>query len=67
MITVRLMNEFIKIQENSSLETVLQQKGFGKTGYAVIVNNQFIPMSLSMTTILNENDEIEIIIPMQGG
>jgi sulfur carrier protein len=36
-------------------------------GFAVAVNQQFIPRSLYENTTIDANDCIEVVAPMQGG
>jgi sulfur carrier protein len=35
--------------------------------FAAAVNAQFVPKSLYAQTILNENDQIDLIVPITGG
>lgn len=35
--------------------------------FAIAVNMEFIPRSLYAETVLQENDKLEIVQPMQGG
>lgn len=67
MIPVRLNNEVLEVKKNSSLSELLLKEGYTKRCFAVALNRQFIPAEQHSSTILQENDWIEIIVPMQGG
>ncbi len=50
-----------------SITTLLKRKGFEDKKIAIAINGQFIPKSSYCTHIINENDDVEIVAPMQGG
>ena len=66
MISVHFNDEVITI-EKCSLAQLLEQMEMQNKGYAVMLNRSFIPLSEHQRTILQENDKIELIAPMQGG
>lgn len=67
MMSIRLNNEVIKILKNQSLLHLLTEKGYTNNRYAVALNHHFVPRTQHAKTFLQENDAIEIIVPMQGG
>jgi len=67
MISIHFNDEIIEIEPNCSLANILEAKGYQDPGFAVALNRHFIPRKQHVNTILNSNDIIEIIVPMQGG
>ena len=53
--------------DNIDLENALIKWGYGLETFAVAINKQFVPRSKYAMTLLNANDHIEIVTPMQGG
>lgn len=61
-------NEKIKVEENTTLQQLLQQiRGEKLNGLAVAVNNAVIPRSQWEKKQLNLNDNVLIIQATQGG
>jgi sulfur carrier protein len=50
-----------------NITNFLHDKGFADKKVAVAINGQFIPKSSYDEHIINENDDVEIVAPMQGG
>jgi sulfur carrier protein len=67
MITIYLNNQKHQINSNQSLQAFLLARNHKELHFAIVINNQFIPRTYYSTTLLDENDQIEIIVPMQGG
>lgn len=67
MIKIRLNDEAITIAANQTLLTLLQSKGYDQPYYAIAMNHCFVAQSQHATTIVEENDVIDIVTPMQGG
>lgn len=67
MISVRLRDAIIKIKHNTTLSQLLMKEGVSQQYHAVALNRQFIAAQNYSSTLLQENDRIDIIIPMQGG
>jgi sulfur carrier protein len=56
------------LSQPNSLADVLNECGYDHTlPFAVAVNHVFIPRQDYSNTLLNEDDEVEIVMPMQGG
>jgi len=43
------------------------EKGEFSPPYAVLLNDEFLPCSQYSNTWLNENDEIDVVMAIQGG
>ncbi len=50
-----------------SVADFLEREGFADKKIAVAINGQFIPKSEYDEHTINNDDEIEIVAPMQGG
>lgn len=59
--------EPLTLEKPSSINNLLEQHGYNGKLVAVAVNNEFLPKSAYTTTIIQDNDKIEIVAPMQGG
>ena len=55
------------IESQCTLHDLLIYKGIKSEFMALAVNNRFVPRALFKTTVLKEDDRINLIIPMQGG
>ena len=53
--------------QQTTLEELLIEQGYVDCSVATAVNDQFIPQANRKATILNDNDVIEVVAPMQGG
>ena len=67
MISIYFNDEVQQIESNQSLHDLLMQNNHAEQHFAVAINNQFIPRMAYSTTLLNPNDRVDIIVPMQGG
>ena len=54
-------------KDTPSVRALLKHEGFSEKKIAVAINGQFVPKSSYDEHIINENDDIEIVAPMQGG
>lgn len=57
----------ISTPDNVSLEAFLQQQSNLPDQFAIAVNQSFVAQSLYGATPLKNGDEIELLVPMQGG
>ena len=55
------------IDEATALSTLVKTHGNDEAAFAIAVNDTFIPRSDYESTILNDGDRVELLIPMQGG
>ncbi len=51
----------------SAVTDVLVELGYGNAKVATAINGEFLPASLRSATKLDENDQLEIVAPRQGG
>ncbi|APJ03993.1 sulfur carrier protein ThiS [Silvanigrella aquatica] len=54
-------------RNNLTLENIIKIEGMNTQGSALAVNYVFIPKQNHKTFLLKNKDEIEIVIPFQGG
>lgn len=67
MITIHFNGDLIHLPPDLTLAEALRTQGLSEGCFAVVLNRQVIPRSQYLTTSLNQNDRIEILLPMQGG
>ena len=67
MINVYVNQQSQKITTNLSLQELLEGLQNLTPQFAVAINDKFIPKSFYPTTVLQEDDQISIIVPQQGG
>jgi sulfur carrier protein len=67
MITVQLNGEKKTLTKRISLSDAINLWSPTEKNFAVAVNKQFIPKVLYPETQLVDGDDIELLIPMQGG
>ena len=57
----------ISTPDNVSLGEFLQLQSNLPDQFAIAVNKSFVAQSLYATTLLSNGDDIELLVPMQGG
>jgi thiamine biosynthesis protein ThiS len=67
MISIRINNELNTFEENSTLLALIEKNNSNNDYCAVALNGCFVSRAHYATTILKENDVIDIVTPMQGG
>ncbi len=55
------------LEKTLNVTALLQDNGYAGKHVAVAVNGDFVPKSEHGDYIIQDNDEIEIVAPMQGG
>ena len=55
------------LDEALSITELLSAQGFEGKTVAVAVNNTFVPKSAHEGHVLQDNDRVEVVAPMQGG
>lgn len=55
------------VTTSMQLDQLLELQGYVEQNFAVAVNKTFVPRQHYATTIIKENDKIDIVHPMQGG
>jgi sulfur carrier protein len=51
----------------TTLEDLLVEQGFGNCMVATAFNKCFVPIVERQTTLLNDDCEVDVVAPMQGG
>ncbi|AMP89783.2 thiamine biosynthesis protein ThiS [Legionella pneumophila subsp. pascullei] len=64
---IYLNDKIYTIQSSLSLSAFLKQLNYTQQHFAVAINNHHVPHNAYETTILQANDSIDILFPMQGG
>ena len=67
MITVKLNGEAKTVAPNQNLEQAILAWDLANQQFAIAVNENFVPQSLYVNTLLQEGDRVELLVPMQGG
>ncbi len=67
MINIKLNAKQIQIEKAMMLGEFLKINNYNFKGFAVAINREFIPRSQYDAHLINEDDDIEIVAPMQGG
>lgn len=65
--TIIFNNNQINIEHMYSLTQLLNEFGYHDKGFAVMLNQQFIPRIKYDDIFIKELDKIDILRPMQGG
>jgi thiamine biosynthesis protein ThiS len=53
--------------KRSSILALVQELGFETDSVAVACNGKFVPRTLWQSTIIQGDEQVEILSPMQGG
>ncbi len=67
VISVRINDEMTTLPCGLSLSELLTQLDYQQQNFAIALNESFVPRSQYPTTIIQADDTIEIVAPMQGG
>ena len=67
MISIVLNNKLQDIPKNQNINQLIDLFQLQTQYTAILINNSFIPKSQYESTIINENDKINQVTPMQGG
>ncbi len=66
-----LNDKAIEVESNITISQLIDwlrvDSGFSDTNFAIAVNMEFVPRSIYSESVLQENDQVEIVLPMQGG
>jgi len=52
---------------NPTLQEALESFGQTEGPFAVALNKEFVPRSQYATVRLNDGDQLDLVVPMQGG
>lgn len=67
MIKLKHNDQTITLPKNVTLQETLETLGYATHGFAVAINQIFIPRTEYAQTHLQEGDSLEVVAPMQGG
>lgn len=67
MTTISVNNDKLKLNNNTSVEDLLNRLEIEKEKYAVAVNGEFVPRSAYAEFLLKDSDQIDILTAVQGG
>ena len=62
-----LLNDKPMKANSPSLLELVKQHTTDEQACAIAVNDEFVPRSEYHSTLLNDGDRIELLVPMQGG
>jgi sulfur carrier protein len=64
---ITLNNDPMEINDNTTVENLIQHIGFQNYQLAVAINSRVVPKTKWQQTLLHENDNIIIIKAVSGG
>ena len=67
MIRISVNGEIREVSENLNVTELIDELGYKTKGFAVAVNTTFVAIDTYSKTMIIENDEIDILAPVQGG
>jgi len=66
-ISVRINNEMTTLPRGLSVSALLTRLGYQQQNFAIAIYETFVPRSQYATTLIQADDTLEIVAPMQGG
>ena len=67
MIEVIVNGKRISIPQGLNVKEAVKALDYTQEGFALALNGTFVALSTYGTTIVRDNDSIEILAPVQGG
>ena len=67
MIKISVNGEMKEVSENLNVTELIDELGYKTKGFAVAINTTFVAIDTYGKTLINENDEIDILAPVHGG
>lgn len=67
MITIKVNNKTTEVPIDCTIATALDQWGYTAKGIAVAINGDFVPRGNYAQQLLQANDLIDVVAPIQGG
>ena len=67
MIKISVNGEIKEISENLNVNELIDELGYTTKGFAVAINTTFVAIDTYGDTVIQENDKIDILAPVQGG
>lgn len=56
-----------EISAEMNVKEIIKELKYRKKGFALALNGSFVALSTYETTLIRDNDSIEILAPVQGG
>lgn len=67
MITIKINHQEIVLPNECDITQALTIYGLQEKIFAVVLNNKIIPRENHQQIIIQADDQLDIIVPMQGG
>lgn len=67
MLTIRVNGKNLELNKTCSLTELIEKMNYQNVPFAVAVNQSFVARSEHSTYYLKDGDEVDIVMPMQGG
>lgn len=67
MIEIVVNGEKTSVSAGANIKDMIRELNYIQEGYSVALNGIFVAIARYETTIIQENDTIEILSPVQGG
>jgi len=67
MIEVIVNGKRTEVSREMNVKEIIKELNYKKKGFAVAVNGTFVAIATYETTMIRDNDSIEILAPVQGG
>ncbi len=67
MIEVIVNGKRTELSSEMNVKEIIKELKYKKKGFAVALNGTFVAISTYETTMIHDNDSIEILAPVQGG
>ena len=67
MIKISVNGEIKEISEDLNVNELIDELGYTTKGFAIAVNTIFVAIDTYGDTLIQENDKIDILAPVQGG
>jgi len=64
---IRLNGKAVELDAGITIQQLMTRLGYDRKNVAVAVNREFVPRSSHQNHGLKENDEVDVVAPMQGG
>jgi len=64
---IKLNGKLHELKDGLTIQKLVTELTYEGKKVAVAVNREFVPRSQHEHHVLNENDEVDIVAPMQGG
>ena len=67
MIEIIVNGKRIEVSSEMNVKEIIKELKYKKKGFALALNGTFVAVSTYETTVIRDNDSIEILAPVQGG